>query len=170
MPIKDHLVTLGTVQKAHGLQGRFFLNLYNQEKRESILKKDTFVQISSDGEIYQFESLQFSTKVIGKFKNIDTREDLEEILPFQVQMRREDFPKIRGEDLFYYEDLKGLSVFDAKTKDFIGHIQSIFHNTAHDVFQITTGEGDFEIPFVENFVPKVDLDKKRVYIIPPTYI
>jgi 16S rRNA processing protein RimM len=69
-----------------------------------------------------------------------------------------------GDDEFWPEDLTGLSVFDESGAP-VGFIERIVFGPGQDRLVIATGDGAiFEVPFVDELVPMVDLDAKRVEI------
>lgn len=95
------------------------------------------------------------------FENVGTRESAEEIrgLPVSVDERRP-----LADDEFWPEDLAGLRVFDEAGLE-VGVVQRVVYGPAQDRLEIITGDGaSFEVPFVDELVPVVDLGAGRVEI------
>jgi 16S rRNA processing protein RimM len=96
------------------------------------------------------------------FEGVGTRESAEEIRGLAVSV---DERRTLAEDEFWPEDLEGLTVFD-ETGHEIGVVQRVVFGPGQDRLEIVTGEGaSFEVPFVDQLVPVVDLGAGRIEII-----
>ncbi len=105
-----------------------------------------------------------STFVVS-IEGINDRDAAEALRGTLLYINRADLPET-GEDEFYYDDLIGLDVF-LEDGTPVGAITAVFEG-AQDRLEIKKTEGGkFEIPFVDEFVPTVDLPNKKVIITPP---
>jgi len=85
---------------------------------------------------------------------------------------RSDFPKLTGDDEFYWVDLIGLDVVnDADVA--LGQVAGMIDNGAHSIMRVefpTTGKdgspatGERLIPFVGVFVKSVDQAARRIVV------
>ena len=65
-------------------------------------------------------------------------------------------------DGILYEDVIGLDVLVSGNK--IGVVDSIMKSNAHPIMVIKTDKKKHLVPFIDEFVKNVDLDKKEVII------
>jgi len=95
------------------------------------------------------------------FEGIDTREAAEEIRGSVVSV---DERRPLGHDEFWPEDLMGLTVFD-ETGGQVGVVERVIFGPGQDRLVIITGDGvSFEVPFVDDLVPLVDIGARRIEI------
>jgi 16S rRNA processing protein RimM len=63
--------------------------------------------------------------------------------------------------------LVGCQVFDAAGLD-LGEVTDVVHLPSQDLLSVTSASGrEFMIPFIEQFVPEVDIAAKRIQVTPP---
>ena len=95
------------------------------------------------------------------FEGIDTREAAEEIRGSVVFV---DERRPLRDDEFWPEDLTGLAVFDEASGQ-VGVVEGVVSGPGQDRLVITTGDGvSFEVPFVDDLVPLVDIGARRIEI------
>ena len=75
-----------------------------------------------------------------------------------VYINRDDY----NFDGILYEDVIGLDVLVDNNK--IGKVESIMKSSAHPILVIKTSKKKHLVPFIDEFVKNVDLDKKEVII------
>ena len=99
-----------------------------------------------------------------KCKDIDTREQAQELAGKKLYVRRADMPE-PDEDEFYFEDLIGLEV---KTTDGrrMGKVLAVHNYGAGDLLEISghKDQPQFFHPFTKTAVPKVDIGGGRIVI------
>ncbi len=170
----EEYIELGRCSKPHGIKGAFALHLYNPE--DSTLQKGSKVylipkegsKLQAEGQEFEISQISFGNKVITFFKEVNDRNKVEEILPFDIYFKKSDLPEI-GEDEFYLDDLIGLSVIDAKTDLKIGKISSFYDNTAQIILEIR-GDQNIEIPMIDNFVVETNIEEGFMKINVPEYL
>ena len=74
----------------------------------------------------------------------------------KVYINRSDL-KIRG---YFNEDLIGLSVY--ANNNYIGKVEYIMKNKAHNILVVTEDEKKNLIPNIKEFVTNIDLENKRI--------
>lgn len=150
---------IGRLGRPHGLDG--FLGIYADEEEMGGLKP---------GSTLYLEDRPYVVRAVRRvdrgfqvaFEGVASRESAEKIrgLPVLVDERR-----TLAEDEFWPEDLEGLSVFDEAGHE-VGVVQRVVFGPGQDRLEIITGQGaSFEVPFVDELVPVVDLAAGRVEII-----
>lgn len=172
--MSDQLVELGFCVRPHGIKGGFIFTLHNME--ESVLEDGSVVtlipskdssSIVSGGTDFTISKISFGNKVIVYLEGIDSRDQVEAMIPFSVSIPRSAFPATEDSE-YYVTDLIGINLFDYKSRKFIGSIDNFYENNIQIVFVIKLENGEIiDIPFVNEFFPEIDLDKNRGYIILP---
>lgn len=167
------LVELGTCSRPHGIKGGFHFNLIGSD---SILKSGKVITLTPidkrssldpNGQEFKISSISFGNKIICYLDGVDNRNITEAMVPFAIHYPRERFP-VPEEGEFYISDLAGLEVVDTNSKT-IGKISGFYDNGAHLVLKVLVDAEVIDVPFVEVFVPDVDIKNKVVTIILPEF-
>lgn len=64
---------------------------------------------------------------------------------------------------FLYGEIIGLAVISTAGKT-IGEVIDIFNNGAHDIYVVRTGEKEYLIPAVTEFIRDIQLSEKRIIV------
>jgi 16S rRNA processing protein RimM len=170
MDSQDHLVHLGFCRKPHGIKGGFSFSLFNVE--DSVLQKGFPIVLKGlsgsviDEQKYVIAKISFGNKVIAYLEGVNDRNQVEELLPFEIYCYRSDLPE--DEENFYLIDLIGMRVVSHTNANEIGIVDSIYDNGAQDVIVIVKGSGEkIELPFIDNFFPRYDLEQGFIEVILP---
>ena len=168
-------IELGVCKSPHGIKGGFSFFLHNPE--DSVLEDDSEVllvpldktsSLPKEGQSFLVSQISFGNKVIAYLKGVDDRTTAESMIPFSIQFSRDDFPELTDGE-YYLTDLIGSTVFDYKTKNKVGMLDSFYEN-GPQLIAVVRGEESFELPFIEAFFPVIDQDNKRIEMIVPDYI
>ncbi|MDD0852674.1 ribosome maturation factor RimM [Halobacteriovorax sp. GB3] len=172
---KDKLIELGQCSKPHGIKGAFSFHLTNVV--DSVLQKGTKIFIfpktgascvSSAGEEVEISKISFGNKVIAELKGVSDRNKVESMLPFTIHIGREEFPDT-DEDEVYLSDLLECDVYEYETDQKVGSVYRYYESPAHVVLSIR-GSKSFEVPFVEKFVPEIDIENRKIWVVIPRVI
>ena len=71
-----------------------------------------------------------------------------------------------GEDEYWPDDLVGCAVVDLMGTN-LGTLKSVVESPAHDLFEVTTKNGDRLVPVVKDIVRSIDVEAREVVIDPP---
>lgn len=181
----DEWLALGTCRRPHGIKGAFDFKLENTqdsalaEKMDILLKPlSSKSRLSREGEIFKIKKIVFGHKVMAYLEGVNNRNDVEALLPFEIFMRKCDLPETE-EGEFYLSDLKGLVVY-ANNEEFgleqilssrsVGKVERIDDNGASPILTIGRGSDSFQVPFVEAFVPHVDIEAGVLVVNIPSFI
>ncbi len=93
--------------------------------------------------------------LIASFDEIEDRTAAERLGKQFVGAPREAMPA-PAEDEYYWADLIGLEVRNAAGER-LGTVAGLIETGAHDVLQVKEGDDERLIPFVEAYVPEVDV-------------
>jgi 16S rRNA processing protein RimM len=145
--------------RPHGLDG--YLGLYVDEADSVHFAPDNSVLI--DGRPYQVGALRRTDRGYQvRFVGVENREAAEEIrgLDIEVATRRQ-----LGPDEYWPEQLAGLQLRDSEGNQ-IGRVIELVFGSAQDRLAVEVDGSHYEIPFVDNFVPVVDLEGGYVEVNP----
>ena len=159
---------IGSVFRPYGLKGGVIfrgLENYSEEFLKENLKPKSVVYLfllEKDEEKKRavLRKVIFGKKIILYFQGYDDRTSLEGLLPFEL--------KIEMDKEGLLEDLLGFTVLSQKSGEEVGKIISIGSNGSQKILEIR-GKENFDIPWVSEFVEKIDKAEKKVFVNVPIY-
>ncbi len=155
----DSRFVIGRLGRPHGLNG--YIGLYAEEADLVYFSKDNTVFISDRP--YVVRAIRRADKGFHlKLDGVDTREGAEAIRGNDVVVTER---RSLEEDEFWPDELAGLVVVDEHGRE-IGVVRELAPGTAQDRLVVEVDGAVYEIPFVKDLVPDVDLDGGRVEIRP----
>ena len=162
------LVCLAKIVAVHGIKGEVKLKSFTS------LPKDVFkygtLQNKEGTHFFELTFTGFSKELIrAKIKGIDTRNDAETLKGTELYISRDKLPVLK-KDTFYQTDLIGLKVLEKQSLKQIGKIVGIYNFGAGDILEIkfdTLKETEM-LPFNDDYVPTVDIDKGFVVVCSST--
>ncbi|MEX0797800.1 MAG: ribosome maturation factor RimM [Bacteriovoracaceae bacterium] len=175
MTKQDRLIQLGSCSKPHGIRGGFGAHLFNP--KDSSLKKGAALllkpkndhsSLAKSGKVFELKSANFGNKCILYFEGIETREQVESMIPFDMFIERSALPE-PDEDEFYIEDLIGLKVLDEEGNE-VGVVRDHFDNGAQIVLSVQKNAEVVELPLVEEFFPEINMEQGFIKMIEPEII
>ncbi len=168
---------MGRATKPHGIKGEVELHLLNQDFEETSLHEGSELtiwplssasKVHPQGEKRKISKLRIGNKVICLLEGIENRTQLEEILPFEFFLPREEFNALE-EDQVYLVDLVGMKVVSIEGAE-LGTLESFSHNGMQYLFDIRMKNGSvLTLPYVDQFFPELDVDQKILTMILPEY-
>jgi 16S rRNA processing protein RimM len=150
---------IGRLGRPHGLDG--FLGLYIDESDAIIVQPGVTLFVGDRPRVVRAVRRVDRGYQVA-FEGIDDRFLAEEIRGSDVlaEQRRD-----LGEGEFWPEDLIGLSVYDQDGAR-LGSVREVVFGAGQDRLLIDGDTGSvFEVPFVDDLVPVVDLDAARIEIV-----
>lgn len=164
------LIEVGFCAKPHGIKGAFHFTVGNTN--DSVLEDGLSIYlfpsnpksgIAKEGEKFIISKITFGHKVMAYLEGVNDRNKVEEMVPFTIKVSRADFPEADDNEV-YVTDVVGCKVFNVDTGEEVGTVHDFYDNGAQIVLKIKTRNGIEEIPFVDQFVPEVDLENKQIKI------
>ena len=159
---KQDCFLLGTIFKLHGYKGD--VNIYNDNDIPLILSEIEFFFIEENDELipYFAENKRNKKKnvLLVKFEDIDSEEDALKILKKKVYL-----PKsiLIEEDLDQNKIIIGFDVIDKRLGK-IGRVEFVNESTSQSLIIVKGEEKEFFIPFHDQFVLNIILDKKIIQV------
>lgn len=164
-------ILIGKIVASVGLKGEVKVYSYAEkiqryEKIEEILTSESSQGETKEIDIYGFkiESVRYKgDTVILKLHGVYDREAADRLKNRYVYMNACDLePLPEGE--YYIRELIGFDVTD-QSGEIIGKLENIDANTAQKLYVVRKNNGEMAyIPGVDEFVIKVDKDKKKIEV------
>ena len=145
-------VVIGKISAPHGVRGEVrIVPLTDFPERFENLKT-VFLEDDSKMEL---ESVKFSNKfIIAKFKNINSRNDIEIFNGKLLMLNRSDIPSL-PEGEYYNFDIIGLEVIDYKGSK-LGKITEVLKTGSNDVY-VVEGKKQILVPALKKVVKEINL-------------
>ena len=151
-------IYLGEIVNTHGIKGEVRIISDFKYKKE-VLKKDFKLYVGK-----KKDELVINTYRVHKIYDMVTFvgiNDINDVLDYKglnVYIKREDL-KIDG---ILDEDIIELNAYSNNKN--IGIVKEIIKSKAHDILVIKKEQKKYLVPYINEFVEKIDLDNKRIYI------
>lgn len=151
-------IYIGEVVNTHGLKGEIRISS-KFDYKEIIFNKGNKIYIGKNKQEQVINSYRFHK--VYDMVTLQGLNSIEEVLIYKgeaVFINRNDF-EFPG---FVNEDIIGLDVYDGDKK--IGKVIQILKSAAHDILVITNNNKKSYVPYVDEFILNVDLEKKQIKI------
>lgn len=148
---------VGDIVNTHGIKGEIRI-LSDADYKDCIFKKGVHLYI---GKKKEMETI--ATYRVHKNYDMVTFEGLEDINDViiykgeKVYVLREEI-ELPG---FLKEDLIDMDVVSTVNR---GKVKSLLKSKAHDILVIMDGEKKYLVPYVDEFIEKIDFDTHTIYI------
>ena len=150
---------IGLIGAPFGIKG--FVKVHSCSGEIDHLLKMQSVIVNKDGKerlFYIEESAPAPPALLMRFTGIDTPEKAKTINGAQLIAERNQAAPL-GEDEFYIEDLKGLTVID-ENGETIGHIKDIIEGGGGELAEIKLSNGNLKlVPFRKEFFTEISPEK-----------
>jgi len=163
-PNDDTLIALGLIQKPRGLSGELAVwpyqaNSCSFRRGLPVVVKTEKTSLNTTIEYVKQIARRFAVKLEG----IDTRETAEEYRGAELLCRFDQLPRKKTGEYFVFE-LVGLKIVD-DTGEVYGKIKDVLNLPANDILVIDSKQGEFMIPFIQQIIDEISIDKGYVKII-----
>ena len=152
-------ILVGQIVNTHGLKGELRI-ISNFPYKELVFTKGFKVYVGKRNDLCVINS--YRKHKIYDIVTFDGIDNIDMAIAYKgdyVYIDRDDL-KIDG---FINEDIIGFTVYNEDL--LIGELTDIINNGAHDILVIKSSNNDrIMVPFVDEYVKKVDLDNKKIMI------
>jgi 16S rRNA processing protein RimM len=152
-------VCVAKIGAAHGLRGEVRLQVFTEDPDAVV----GYGELESEDGTRKFRVSSLRPAkghFIAKFEGVNDRNASELLTNTQLFVSREKLPEIEDAETFYHADLIG------NTFGVVGAVRNYGAGDLIEVSAKPNAPGTL-VPFIEQFVPEVDLKKGRVVIDPP---
>lgn len=167
--IMEKFVSVGKILNFHGIKGEAKVGFQRGSEEQILSLKKVFVRVFDEPQKFKVKSSRIHKNfAIMKFEGINSIDELLEYKGEKIYIEKAEALEALDEDEFITSDLIGLNVFD-NNEDYIGKVVDIGTNNANDILCIKPENPEYEqflIPFVQELVPVVDIERKMIIIKP----
>jgi 16S rRNA processing protein RimM len=173
---KSQNIHIGHCVSPHGIHGEFAFVFYNDDSNVITKNSEIYLSPISNKSSLKDEltkiiisNIRYGNKIIASLEGVNNRNQVEEMIPFNIYYPREKLPKLDSSE-FYLHDLLGCKVINHLNREEIGVIENFYENGAQLILQIGLLDKKFEILFMEQFVPVIDIENKIIEVIVPEFV
>ena len=156
---KEDLIPIAKFGKTHGIVGHITIISFCNPPENLLEYKNLFYE---NGEKIYAQLNQKNKKILATLKGSTSIDDVAYLINKMIYISKNDLPTLNDGE-FYWEDLIGMDVINhSGTK--LGAIEKIENHGATDLIFIKTTKDDLIIPFINDFIQNVDLEKKQLVL------
>ena len=156
-------VAMGYIKGAFGIKGwvkvaastEYADSLLDYADWRLVKDNKTLIVSPSEGQLHNGE-LQV------KFTGIDDRDEAHALRGYTIEVSRDQFADTE-EDEYYWADLIDMSVIN-RQEEILGKVSKLMETGAHDVLVVDGQYGQKLIPFVAQFIDRVDVESRTITV------
>ena len=159
-------LSLGVVKDSFGLDGT--LKIYsttNMSAKRYKVGNTVFLYNPQTQELIEHKVISFRHSGLFDFvklNGIDNPEDAKSYKSFEIHIIKDR--KDLEEGTYYYSDLRGCKVIDQDGQE-LGIVKEVEEFPAQLTLRVMRkGKGDFFVPFIQQFIKSIDIEKKVILI------
>ena len=164
MKMKNNYISIGKILNFHGVQGEAKVG-YSKNQADFLKSlSGAYIFVNDEYKYFRIKNSKFNNKfAIIKFEGINSINEVLEYKNALIYVPQEDFESSLDDGEYLVDDLIGMEVYSNDKK--IGMVIGVSSNGANDLLSIRgTSQKISLVPFVDELVPEVDLENKKIYI------
>jgi 16S rRNA processing protein RimM len=161
-------LVVGRVGKAHGLRGEVTVEVRTDDPETrfapgAVLEADP----ARRGPLTIASGRVQGGRLVLRFEGVEDRTGAERLRNTLLIVEADPDELPEDPDEYYDHQLVGLSVVHVDGRE-LGTVSEMLHLPTQDLFAVKRPDGrEVLIPFIEEFVPEVDLEERTVLVDPP---
>lgn len=169
----EDYIKVGKVKEAHGLMGDLYLLLFTNSRDWLELITEVFLQkteepfnVNHARRIAVTSQKKFKKGILLKSEDLESRTEAELYKGWFWYIPK-SLLKTESQDQFYLHEILGFKVFTEENSVFVDRgvkVSGFSTNGVQDLAIVTTSQGDFEIPLVDEFIFKIDYQDFCIYL------
>ena len=160
----QQFLEIAKITSAHGLRGEVRCQYYC-DTADVLCEFDRLYFDKGETPVYVVKAYPHKNIVVMKLKDVDSVEQAQPLIGKILYIDRSDAEL--DENLFFIQDIIGLTVKDADTGEVYGKITDVYQNGAADVFSIKKSDGrELMFPNISEVVLKTDIESGEMIIRP----
>lgn len=160
------LVVVGRIGRPHGVRGAVSIEVRTDEPDRRFAVGSRLLT-DSGREVVVTSATWHSGRLLLTFEGYDDRNAIEELRNQILSVDRPDDEQPEDPEEFYDSALVDCEVCDSDGF-VIGTVKEVAHLPAQDMLVVRTPDDrEILVPFIEEFVPTIDVANKRIVITPP---
>lgn len=163
--MKKQFLEMGKITKLQGLKGEVRMQYYCDSP--DVLEEFETLYLDKGKTAVQLENVRYlkSDVAVIKLEGVNTPEVAQKLIGKTLYMNREDVEL--PEDVWFIQDIIGLSVEDIDSGRLYGKVDEIYQNGGADVYSIRTPEAkQLMFPAIPEVLIKTDIDGGKLFIRP----
>ena len=164
---KEDVVKIGHFAKPHGVRGEISLvtsfDLFDTEDESYVFCELDGILVPFFIEEYRYKS---DSVVLLKLENLDSEDDVKLFANKEVFCPKDWLDNEAIDSGITWDNFIGYKIYDTK-RGYLGEISEVDDTTLNVLFQITNGEQSLLLPAVEDFIIKLEHDKKSITMSVP---
>lgn len=155
---------IGLIVSTHGLNGEVKVKVITDFPELRFKKGSTVFLKKGEKMLTVAAGRPFQQFWLVKFAEISDIDQAKVLKGNMLQVSANDQQKLPAGS-YYYHDILGLQVIDARSGQVIGKISDIESPGANDIWQVQETDGkNFWLPYIPSVVKKIDLSKKQILV------
>lgn len=164
----SNIIVVAKIGAPKGLKGFLALHSFLAEQKLLHSKARLYIQLASTRDKSWQPLEDFVLQGQGDRQQIQLNQiaDRDEACQFTnalLGVERESLPHDQVEGEYYWTDLEGCEVINQQGEVF-GIVDHLLETGANDVLVVKKDNQEILIPFVDQYVPHVDLSHKKIYV------
>lgn len=154
-------ILVGKIKSAHGLKGEVYILIFSGDSSWSKNLKTLKLKNSLDSfKSYQvLKAKPHKDGLIATLEGVTDRNQSEDLIGQEVHIPGELLQSKKGETIY----LKEILGFDVLVEgQSVGTVDAFSSNGTQDLIIIKNQDHDFEVPFVEQFIVKIDFENSKI--------
>lgn len=162
-------VCVARIGAAHGVRGE--VKLWSFTEDPTAIASYGPLETQDGARQFEIEALRpAKDHFVARIAGVNDRDAAEQLTNVELYIPRARLPQIEEADTFYHADLIGLRAVTPDGED-IGTVAAVHNFGASDVIEIKRSVGDpLLMPFTDVTVPEIDLDARKIVVVPPVEI
>jgi len=162
------LLVVGRIGRAHGILGEATIEVRTDLPQERFFVGNSFAADPPEHGPLTIETVRYNNgTLLLKFKECADRTRVETLRDTLLLAEVDVTPDSSQVDDYHVQQLIGLSVIDIRAKQ-VGILEDVLNLPGQDLLVIRHENKEILLPFVLDFVPVVDLEKRSITITPPS--
>lgn len=157
---------VGRIGRAHGIDGEATIEVRTDEP-EIRFARGARVETESKGSLIIRSGRVHNGILLLAFEGIEDRNSIEKLRDTILYADVDIDEPGHDEDDYHVQQLIGCTAYVIDGNEY-GVIKDVLNLPGQDVLVIDTVSGEVLIPFVHQLVPTVDIEAKKIVVIPPT--
>lgn len=164
--MREQPLLMAEIAGVHGIKGQVKLKVFGDDPQ---VLPDYGALTDAEGKrSFTITGIALHGNIwIAALEGVKDRAAAEKLFGTKLYMTRDRLPKLKKKDTYYHADLIGLAAQYPDGKP-MGRVLAVANFGAGDLLEIKPPKGNsFYIPFTNEAVPDVDIEKKTVTVDPP---
>ena len=161
------LLVVGRIGRAHGVLGEATIEIRTDLPDERFVVGTSLETDPKERGPLTIESARDHNGILLlKFREVNDRTAIEKVRDTLLLANVDMADEALHEDEFHVQQLIGCAIV-LESGETIGELTDILNLPGQDVLAIKGKTGEILIPFIEEFVPTVDIENRRITVVPP---